>query len=139
MEHRRSVSTGRRCAWPSLTGCVVLCSELAESRRSLAVVCKAAGLDLVAHAPDQCVECARVQTVVYDAVLDRLRWPAQIRQLADSYRPESLIVLVNFPRPDECEAMLRAGATEVLGKPFQLDHLLTSLSNLSASTARAVA
>jgi CheY-like chemotaxis protein len=114
-------------AWPSQSGTVVVCSELAESRRSLAAVCASAGWRTVALAPGETVEGEGVEAAIYDAVADRHRWHRQLRQLVQRCRPQMLVVLMNFPRPDESQWMLAAGATSVLGKPFQIDHLLRSL------------
>jgi hypothetical protein len=108
--------------WPMLSGCVRICSELPESQRSLAAVCTAAGLSVVSHGPNEPVEISQVDVVIYDAVGAHQRWREHIERLARQ-QPRSLIVLVNFPRPDETQWMLAAGATHVLGKPFRIDDL----------------
>jgi CheY-like chemotaxis protein len=104
------------------SGCALVCGELAESRQSVAAVCAAAGLSVVSHAPEQTVELTGVDSVIYDAVAARDRWREHIVRLARR-QPRSLVVLVNFPRPDEVQWMLAAGATAVLGKPFRIDDL----------------
>jgi hypothetical protein len=115
--------------WPKRGGCVRICSELEESRRSLAAVCRAAGLNVVSHSPAEDVEVSHVDAVIYDAVAARPSWREHIERLARPH-PRSLIVLVNFPRPDETQWMLAAGATDVLGKPFRIDDLHTCIRKL---------
>jgi hypothetical protein len=125
--------------WPQPAGLVIVCSELPESRQTLADVCTAAGLRTLGQRPSAWLECTRVDAVIYDAVADRAQWAEHLRELTERYRPRALVVLMNFPRPDECEWMRGAGASEVLGKPFQLDHLLASLVAAADPAARAVA
>jgi CheY-like chemotaxis protein len=112
---------------PAQTGTVLVCGELAETRRSLAAVCAAAGWRTVTQAADTPGEWTSLEALIYDAVADRRRWEEHVRQLAQRCRPRALVVLMNFPRPDETQAMLAAGATSVLGKPFRVDDLLVSL------------
>jgi AmiR/NasT family two-component response regulator len=84
------------------------------------------GLTTVSHAPDDQVDAPDVAAVIYDAVAARDRWCQHVQRLAAD-RPRSLVVLVNFPRPDEIQRLLAAGATDVLGKPFRIDDLRSTI------------
>jgi hypothetical protein len=110
------------------SGIVVVCAQLAETRHALSAVCEAAGLTTILHAPDLAVHCRPVEAVIYDAVVDRSRWVEQTSFLQRRYQPAALVVLVSFPRPEECQQLKRAGATTVLGKPYRIEELVASLT-----------
>ena len=122
---------------PPANGTVWICGERQESRETLAQVCAAAGwqtrpislsdwellsLDLRSNGkllPD---------AIVYDSPYDAKRRRNHLRQLRETAAAAQIVALIDFPRPQEMEEVLEAGADCVLGKPYRIEELLVSLA-----------
>ena len=61
-----------------------------------------------------------------------------LRTLAEALKPAPVIALLEFPRPDECEAARRQGATALLPSPVLLDDLYRELEAAMAGAMAAI-
>lgn len=110
------------------TGLVVVVAELAAQRAFLCEMVAAMGASAVAFAPGTGVALTGVDAVILDGLGEESRTIAELTELRRTAPLAPCVVLISFPRPDETERLLAAGATHVVGKPFVNADLATHLS-----------
>jgi DNA-binding NarL/FixJ family response regulator len=96
-------------------------------RETLAELCEQVGLRVVCGTPDDTSTSRAVQVVVYDGAPQLERRCQQIDRLSERFPTARLLLLLDFPRHQECRAAHDAGVCHVLGKPYRIDDLFAAL------------
>lgn len=93
----------------------------------LSAACRWRGYSTVWLREDRARGVAGVRAGIFDATECREEEAASLSGLAAAIRPSPVVALLDFPRVDDCDRALRAGATAVLSKPLLIDDLFWQL------------
>jgi hypothetical protein len=93
---------------------------------ALADVCRGVGYAVVAVPPGEPVTVRGADAAIWSETYAG-NAASEISQLRDSLPTKTLVALLHFPRHDDVQQSLAAGATAVVSKPFMLDALLREL------------
>lgn len=91
---------------------------------ALASACSELGFTATTGTPKPTETPKDVNCIIYDATRNRPQRIDDIRRFRELSPRTHLVVLIDFPRVEEREEMIRGGANEVLSKPFDLSQLL---------------
>lgn len=89
----------------------------------LSAACRCRGYSTVWLREDRARGVTGVQAGIFDATECRAEEEASLACLAAAIRPAPVVALLDFPRFDDCDRALRAGAAAVLSKPLLIDDL----------------
>jgi CheY-like chemotaxis protein len=114
-------------------GLIVIASPFFDGSQMLAEACRRQGYQTVELSSDPVAGQVRG---VRAAVSDFGRFDGQVarlQSLALAVRPAPVVALLSFPRIDQTQAALAAGASAVLSKPLRLAEFFDLVSRLTAS------
>lgn len=112
---------------PARSGLVVICSDCFEMQDWLSVACSRAGYSTVGVRPGQCPRLQGVKAALFDADDGQTDSPETLRRLVAAVSPAPVLALVGFPRVEDRDRLLAAGAAAVLSKPLLLEDLFDRL------------
>jgi DNA-binding NarL/FixJ family response regulator len=127
-EEERLLATADQ-PWEKRQGRVAIRSPWAETYAWLADACRLRGytpLRLSAAAAEG-APIAAADALVFDGTDCAGRELTELSRLAATVRPAPVVVLLDFPRVEDRDRALAAGAAAVLGKPLLLEDLLWQL------------
>jgi hypothetical protein len=107
---------------------VVVMSHDASLADAISSACQTSGLTTLCTTPDSLLQSHGPTLVVYDAQPDFARRAHEIRGIKQRMPDADILALIDFPRIEERHQVLDLGATEILSKPFVVDHLLTRIA-----------
>jgi len=111
-------------------GLAVIASHDESRAEAVESALSAMGLATVWSSSTQTPAVSGPSLIVWDADGIGQQELAEIRQLREAFAGVPLLAMLGFPRPDEYQAVLAAGATTVVGKPYRLDDLGSAVSAL---------
>jgi hypothetical protein len=97
----------------------------------LSSACRLAGYATVWLQPSRPARIEGAAAVLWDGDDCRRQWRSELVRLRAELGPLPLLALLDFPRVEDCDAVLAAGATAVLSKPLLVDDLLWSLEEFA--------
>jgi len=109
------------------SGIVAVVARHASTVAALADACRLAGHVVVGASGDGATQFHGASVVLWDCARSAGEDVARVRSLVARVAPTPVVVLAGFPRLDEFEAMLEAGAAAVVSKPARLADLLWHL------------
>ena len=101
-----------------------------EMQDWLSAACRRRGYSTVWLRGDRPSRVAGVKAAVFDATECRGEEAAFLERLVAAIRPAPVLALLDFPRVDDCDRALAAGATAVLAKPLLIDDLFWHLDRM---------
>jgi CheY-like chemotaxis protein len=117
--------------WPKRQGLVAIATRRADMEAWLAAACRGCGYATVWLRPQDVARVEGAAAAIFDATgegeLD------EVRRLAAALAPAPLVVLADFPRIEDVDQLLAAGAAAVLAKPLDVDDLVWALQCEAAS------
>lgn len=127
-EEERFLSMADGSIRPSgLRGLVAIHTPWFDMYEWLSAACRCRGYSTVWLRDDRAHGVAGVQAGIFDATECRADEAASLARLAAAIRPAPVVALLDFPRVDDCDRALRAGAAAVLSKPLLIDDLYWQL------------
>jgi DNA-binding response OmpR family regulator len=121
-DEERLLATPSRPAGGS-EGLVVVCSPDFEIYDWLASTCRRRGLATLWRRPGQSLLLDGAWAGIFDALEAEGEGWDGLRRFAAAIRPAPVVVLLQFPRVEDRQRVLAAGAAAVLSKPLALDEL----------------
>ena len=115
--------------WPPRRGLVAIRSPWAQMHAWLADACRLRGYTSVRlpAAAGQSARIAAVDVLLFDGTDGEDHELIELARLAASVRPAPVVVLLDFPRVEDRDRVLAAGAAAVLAKPLLLEDLFWQL------------
>jgi DNA-binding NarL/FixJ family response regulator len=114
-------------AWPRRQGLIVIHSRCAEIHDWLSAACRSRGFSTVWQRPPNLVHIEGAAAALFDGSDLSGEEADQLRRLTTVLRSAPVIALFNFPRVEDCNHAMAAGATVVLSKPLAVDDLFWEL------------
>ena len=126
---------------PRRQGLIVIHAQFVETADALGDACRAAGYATVWLKPGHNPMVKGAAAVIWDGNCCDAAQAESIRQLAHVTNSAPIVALLNFPRSQDCERALTAGAACVISKPYRLDDLFWRLDQVlgTSSTGRVAA
>ena len=129
--HRRGTAPGpKRRPAPPRQGLIALCVRRFEMHDWLATACRRQGYSTVWLRPGEPIRVDGVRAVVFDGTDCGPDEVVQIERLSAELRPAAILALLDFPRIEDHDRALAAGAAAVLSKPLLLDDLFWQLDRM---------
>lgn len=134
-----SMADDERLLWsadfdsPSGRGLVAIQARQGDVARWLADACRHAGHETVFIEPGSCMPATSVAAGIWDATSCNPSEIAELRSFATTLADVPIIALLGFPRTEDCQRVLSAGAATVLSKPLLLDDLYQELIRLTSN------
>jgi DNA-binding NarL/FixJ family response regulator len=116
--------------WPKREGLIAIVSRGFESQDWLAAACRRIGCQTVWLCPPALSVPGQVAAILFDATDAKGEELRQLQSLADSNPPTPILVLMDFPRAEDRDRVLAAGARAVLSKPLLVEDLLWHLDQV---------
>lgn len=113
------------------SGFVLACGRDRESRLSLVELCRWAGFQTVSMKSPRGLD-GNPLAIIYDADRNRQQRIRDLQRLSLGLADARIVTLIEYPRHDEILQALDAGSDHVLGKPYDIDDLLSLLLPASA-------
>ncbi len=110
-------------------GLILIDCDNAESAEALADVVRAGGFSAVWQSPPGESFVDGVRASVCEANDARPATLERVAQMSRQFAPSPVIVVINFPRAEDIEQILAAGAAAVVAKPFTLHEILAQLED----------
>jgi len=107
-------------------GFVLVCGRDKESRLSLVELCRWAGFQSGSMKSPRGQD-GNPLAIIYDADRNRQQRIRDLQRLSHGLPDARIVTLIEYPRHDEISQALDAGSNHVLGKPYDIDDLLTLL------------
>jgi hypothetical protein len=122
-EEERVLSLAEQPGGPSAAGLIAIHTPWFEMHDWLAAACRRRGYSTAWLRPGQsaCVRGARA--AIFDATECVDEEAQALSRLAAAVRPAPVVALLDFPRVDDRDGALTAGAAAVLAKPLLIDDL----------------
>lgn len=109
---------------PRRRGLIAIHSESAEAQQWLCKACSRAGYSTIVLAPAPAATAlGGITAAIFDALDCRGEELDELRRVVATLRPAPVIVLMSFPRVEDRDRVLAAGAAAVLSKPLVLEDL----------------
>ncbi|MFQ5792850.1 MAG: hypothetical protein ACE5JI_20470, partial [Acidobacteriota bacterium] len=115
---------------PSREGLVAVWTRQFEMQDWLRAACERRGYSTVWLDPHRPVHLEGVAAVIFDGNECRGEEVEAIQRLADALEPVPIIALLEFPRVDDHNRALAAGARAVLSKPLLIEDLFWQIDRL---------
>ena len=115
---------------PRRQGLVALCVRRFEMHDWLAAALCRQGYSTAWLRPGEPIRVAGARAAVFDGTDCGPAEVAQIERLATELRPAAILALLDFPRIEDHDRALAAGAAAVLSKPLLLDDLYWQLDRI---------
>jgi len=112
---------------PRRQGLIAIRARHAATYEALADACRAVGYSTVWLRPGHDVQLTGATAVLWDDACCERPQAVEIARLAEAVRPAPMIALLHFPRVQDHDRALAAGAAGVVSKPFLLDDLFWQL------------
>jgi DNA-binding NarL/FixJ family response regulator len=122
--------------WPQRQGLVAIATRRAEMEAWLAAACRACGYATVWLRPQDVARVEGAAAAIFDAAGSGQHELDEVRRLAAALAPAPLVVLADFPRVEDVDRLLAAGAATVLAKPLDVDDLVWALDCEAASGSK---
>jgi len=119
----------------ALPGVTAIYSTSPQMHEWLSAACRRCGCATVWLRPPQIVKIEGAAAVIFDGTDFSEQQLCQFRQVQAATRPAPMVALLDFPRIEDHDRALRAGAAAVLSKPLQLADLFWELERLFAGGA----
>ncbi len=113
--------------WPRCEGVVVIQSRSQETADWLSAACRSRGLATVRQRSPATARVEGATAAIYDAANLCDGEYDELHHLAAAMRPAPVIALLAFPRVEDQQRALWAGAATVLSKPLAVDDLFWEL------------
>ena len=126
MEERLLAGAGLPSSYEGWTGVIAICSQRRELAELWIDALRACGATAVAFdgPPEQ---VSGITAAIWEADGCDHAQAAEIRRLATAVRPAPVVAVLVFPRLEEHQRAMAAGAVAVLSKPLMLPDLWASL------------
>ena len=124
---------------PPRTGRIAVHTPWFDMQDWLGRACRRRGYATLWFRPDAPIEVSGVRAAIFDALALETGELRRLAHLAVAIQPAPGIALMDFPRADDVDRALDAGAAAVLSKPLWLDDLfweLDRLGQVASSEAR---
>jgi hypothetical protein len=112
---------------PARGALVAIHTPAAGDYQALAEACKAIGCATVWLAPGRAQQIDGAAAVIWDGCCENADETDALCELARRLSPAPLAALLSFPRSDDRERLLAAGASAVLAKPLPIEDLYRAL------------
>lgn len=116
--------------WPKREGLIGIVSRGFESQEWLAAACRRIGCQTLWLHPPSLNVPGHVAAILFDATDAQGEELRQLQSLAGSGPPAPILVLMDFPRAEDRDRVLAAGARAVLSKPLLVEDLFWHLDRL---------
>lgn len=116
--------------WPRHEGLIAIHLSSFDMQDWLAAACRRAGYQTVWLRPDRSEIPEGIQAAIFDGDDARGQELEQLRAMAASLAPAPVIALLNFPRIEDRDRVLGAGAKSVLSKPLLVEDLLCEIERV---------
>lgn len=113
------------------SGLLAIRARLGSTYTGLAAACRGVGYATVWLRDDQRVQVEGPTAVLWDDIHCGPTQASALATVCDAVRPAPVIAMFHFPRADDQDRALSAGAATVLSKPFLLDDLFWHLDRLT--------
>lgn len=104
-------------------GAIVVCAHGRDMRDWLAEACRRRGYATICLRPNEAIRVDGARAAILDATDAGPEEIAEIRRLAGQLAGTPIIVLLSFPRIEDHQRTLDAGAAAVLSKPLLVEDL----------------
>jgi CheY-like chemotaxis protein len=118
---------------PGRAGLVAIHAVERESAEALADVCQCAGYATVWIRPTDSVRLSGAAAVLWDSNDLTEANIGGLRQVIARFQPSPVIAVLNFPRPDDYQRAIQAGAAAVISKPYSIEDILWRLDQTLGS------
>ncbi|MCX7427176.1 MAG: hypothetical protein NTW96_16310 [Planctomycetia bacterium] len=115
---------------PRRQGLIALCVRRFEMHDWLATACRRQGYSTVWLRPGEPIRVDGVRSAVFDGTDCGPDEVVQIERLSAELRPAAILAILDFPRIEDHDRALAAGAAAVLSKPLLLDDLYWQLDRM---------
>jgi CheY-like chemotaxis protein len=115
---------------PRRQGLIALCVRRFEMHDWFATACRRQGYSTVWLRPGEPIRVDGVRSAVFDGTDCGPDEVVQIEHLSAELRPAAILALLDFPRIEDHDRALAAGAAAVLSKPLLLDDLFWQLDRM---------
>jgi len=112
-------------------GRIGIVSPQFEMQDWLAAACRRRGFTTVWIGEPFASQAPAVAAAIFDATDGCGAESERLRRLVGAVRPARVIALMDFPRAEDRDRLLDAGATAVLSKPFLIEDLYETLDHAS--------
>jgi len=120
--------------WEPRTGLIAVCSPRADSRHWLSAALRRRGYQVLALRPHDPLPAEPLAALLLDGTECRGEEMEHLRRLRAARGTEPILMLLDFPRVEDRDRALAAGATAVLAKPLVLDDLFRQLVEVPAAS-----
>lgn len=124
---------------PEGRGLIAVFSRVFALADWLAAACNRCGYGTVWLRQPSGAEVQGATAVIFDGSECQGEELDDLRRLAAELAPAPLVALLDFPRPEDCDRVLAAGAAAVLAKPLHLADLFWQLERVIAVAGSKVA
>jgi len=120
-------------------GLVVVCAPHAETATALAELCQLGGYDTLVVAGHQHWNVAAATAILWDCPIEAAADANRVAQLRAAAGGAPLFAMLSFPRVDDCQRAIEAGAAGVISKPFLLRDVFWHLDQIERPARVSVA
>jgi len=120
---------------PRREGLIAICSARFDMQQWLSAACAKRGYSTVWLRPHQADRLDGVKAAIFDATGCSGEDSEGLKRLGDALGPVPIIALLDFPRVEDRDRVLAAGASAVLSKPFLLEDLFWQMDRSVAKTS----
>jgi len=113
--------------FPQRPGRIAVCSRESDVEDWICDTCRRAGYAVVRLHPDDPPPAEKPSAAVFDGSDESCRQIEDLRRFVATVRPAPVIALLGFPRQEDRDALVAAGATAVLSKPLFVQDLFWEL------------
>jgi DNA-binding NarL/FixJ family response regulator len=129
-EERLLANTAER--WPRRSGVVVIHARSHETADWLSAACRSRGFATVWQRTSSAARVEGATATIFDASSLHEEEFDDLRRLAAAAHPAPVVALLSFPRVEDRQLALSAGAAAVLSKPLVVDDLFWELDRLAS-------
>ena len=124
---------------PKQQGLIAIYTQPLQMQEWLSAALRRCGCSTVWLRPPHPSRVEGAAAAIFDGSDCRGYELAQLEHLAAGFRPAPTIALLDFPRIDDCNRAMAAGAAAVVSKPLYLDDLFWQMDRLVQGVEPAVA
>jgi DNA-binding NarL/FixJ family response regulator len=120
---------------PRCQGLIAIHSQSFDAQDWLSKACRRAGYSTLWLRPGEVPHVDGAQAAIFDAIDCRGEELDELRRLIATLQPAPTIVLMSFPRVEDRDRALAAGASALLSKPVLLEDLFWQLRQVTGCAA----